>query len=119
MADIFAAASLSESFAMTALEAICCSLPVVLRDDICFYDKVISGENGFLAATDADMQESLLELIEDSEKRMRFGKRSKEISLNFSLESHGRKTVAFYEEVLKAFPSKLDEKKLREAVARA
>ncbi len=119
IADIFVTASLSEMHSMTVLEAMTSSLPIIARDDVSFYDTILNGKNGFLAATDADMQERLLELIADDEKRARFGKRSKEISLGFSLEAHGRKTVAFYEEVLKAFPGKLDEKKLREAVEKA
>ncbi len=117
MADIFATASLSEMHSMTILEAMTSSIPIVARDDLSFYDTVIDGQNGFLAKTDEDMQERLLALIEDGEKRERFGKMSKEISQNFSLEAHGKKTVAFYEEALKAFPGKLDEEKLRKAVA--
>lgn len=116
MSDIFITASLSEMHSMTILEAMICELPVVVRDDVSYHDTVIDGKNGFLASTDDEMETRIIELIEDSGKRKKFGKTSLKLSQNFSLETHGRKTEIFYEEVLKAYPGPLNEKLLREKI---
>lgn len=114
MSDIFVTASLSEMHSMTILEAMICELPVVVRDDVSYHDTIINETNGFLTASDDEMETRILELTEDKGKRKKFGKNSLKLSRNFSLEVHGRKTEIFYEEVLKAYPGPLNENKVRE-----
>lgn len=116
MSDIFVTASLSEMHSMTILEAMISALPIVVRDDVSFHDTISDGQNGFLTASDAEMEERILELIQDSGKRRKFSKKSLEMSRKFSLETHGKKTEAFYQAVLESYPGKLDEKKLVERI---
>jgi 1,2-diacylglycerol 3-alpha-glucosyltransferase len=116
MADIFMTASLSEMHSMTVLESLLSGLPVVARKDSSYFDTVYPGENGYLAVTDDEMKRNLLDLIADDKKRARFGKRSLEISQHFSLETHAKKTVAFYEQVIATYPKQLDEAALRRKI---
>ena len=116
MSDVFMTASLSEMHSMTILEALISSLPIVARRDSSYLDTVFPGRNGFLADTDAEMLECVLTLVDDPALRARFGAESRAISDQFSIETHAKKTVAFYEAVLEAFPRPLDETRLRAQV---
>jgi len=114
--DVFLTASLSEMHSMTILEALICALPIVARKDSSYLDTIFSGENGYLEDTDQSMRDRIVELIEDPERRKAFGQRSQEISRRFSLETHARKTVAFYEAVIQSYPRPIDERELRARV---
>lgn len=107
--DIFITASLSEMHSMTILEAQLCGLPIVARNDESYLDSVFPNQNGYLPDTDDEMANNLVELVNDSQKRKDFGKRSLEITKNFSLECNVKKTVLFYEEVIKTYPNPVDE----------
>ncbi|WP_296325871.1 glycosyltransferase [Treponema sp. UBA3813] len=102
--DIFVTTSLSEMHSMTALEALLSHLPIVCRRDESFSDTVFHGKNGYLADTDEEMDELILDLVDDGEKRRKFAEESFEISKNFSIRLHGLRTLAFYKEVLKHYP---------------
>ena len=116
LGDIFVTASMSEMHSMTILEAMFSGLPVVTRDDTSYHDTIFNGQNGYLAQTDSEMEERICELVKDKEKRLAFGKNSEKISAGFSIDVHTKKTVAFYQAVLDAFPQPLNESKLREIV---
>ncbi len=116
MSDIFVTASLSEMHSMTILEALLSSLPIVVREDSSYMDTVYQGENGFLADTDERLKERILELASDADKRRRFGKKSREISNRFSIETHAKKTLAFYQCVLDSWPHQINEDHLRSVV---
>lgn len=116
MSDIFTTVSLSEMHSMTVLEALCSRLPVVTRSDSSYFDTVLHGENGYLAETDMEVEQFLSELIQDAEKRKKFGERSYEIARNFTIENHAKKIVAFYQAVIDAFPKPIDEDLLKAAV---
>ncbi len=116
MSDVFMTASLSEMHSMTILEALISSLPIVARLDSSYFDTVFPGRNGYLAHTDTEMLDCLLSLIDDPSLRERFAAESRAISERFSIETHAKKTVAFYETVLETFPRPLDEAHLRAIV---
>lgn len=116
LSDIFMTCSLSEMHSMTVLEALLSGLPLVTRSDSSYFDTVYPNQNGYLAETDAEVEQNLIQLIDDAGKRKAFGKKSLEISSHFSLETHAKKTVAFYQVVLDAYPRPLDEQVLRRAV---
>ncbi len=115
--DIFVTASLSEMHSMTALEAMLSHLPIVCRKDESFFDTVFHGKNGFMADTDEEMDDYILRLVDDKNMRKQFGEESFEISKNFSIRTHGLRTVAFYEAVLKSYPWPISDKQLEQAVA--
>ncbi len=114
--DVFVTASLSEMHSMTILEALSLGLPCVCRRDTSFYDTIFPGEDGYFAETDEDMDAYILKLVDDSELCTRLGQKAAEVSKRFTLELHGKRTVAFYQKVLDTFPKKLTSKELQKAV---
>ena len=119
VSSVFVTASLSEMHSMTVLEAMCMSLPIVCRRDTSFTDTVFNDENGYLCDTDEEMDEKLTLLLGDDEKCLAMGKRSLELSKNFTLEVHTARTLAFYNAVLNSFPKPVSDDVLKEAVASA
>jgi len=114
--NIFITASLSEMHSMTALEALLSHLPVVCRKDESFFDTVYHGENGYLADTDEELENYIIELLDDPAKQKVFGEKSYEISKNFSMRTHGLRTVEFYKCVLEHYPWPVSDAELQAAV---
>lgn len=108
-ADMFVTTSLSEMHSMTILEAQLSGLPIVVRRDASYLDSVFDGENGYLTDTEEEMEKKILELAADKEKMQQFGKKSLEITKRFSIETHVKKTIKVYEEVIKAYPNKIND----------
>ena len=54
----------------------------------------------------------MIEMAEDSEKRILYGKNGLETTKNFTIETYLQKTLIMYDEVLKAYPNQIDEKKV-------
>lgn len=108
-ADVFITASLSEMHSMTILEAELSKLPIIVRRDDSYLDSVFDGKNGYVCDTDDQMCDRMLELANDDEKRKKFGERSLEITKNFSIENHIKRTLFVYNEVIKAYPEKIDD----------
>ncbi len=115
-ADIFVTTSLSEMHSMTILEAQLSGMPIIVRRDESYLDSVFDGENGYLTASEAEMVEKILSLVDDKEKIKRFGQKSLEITKRFTIESHIKKTLKVYEEVIKAYPGKIDDKKIMKEI---
>ena len=61
-ADVFVAPANLESFGIAALEARCAGLPVVAKAHSGIRDFVVHGQEGLLAATDAEMVDALVRL---------------------------------------------------------
>ncbi|MCR5290813.1 MAG: glycosyltransferase [Treponema sp.] len=114
--SIFVTASLSEMHSMTALEALLSHLPIVCRKDESFFDTVYQGQNGYMADTDEELENYIIELLDDPEKQKQFGEKSYEISKNFSMKTHGRRTLEFYKAVLKYYPQPVTDAILQKAV---
>ena len=58
------------------------------------------------------MEKHILELAKDKHKREQFSRRSLDVTKKFTIETHVKKTLKFYEEVIKAYPKKIDENKV-------
>lgn len=116
--DIFVTTSLSEMHSMTALEALLSHLPIVARRDESFNDTIFHGRNGYLADTDEEMDDFILDLVDNPEKRKKFADESFEVSKNFSIKLHGLRTVEFYKFILKHYPlpSPLFDRELKKAI---
>lgn len=108
-ADIFITASLSEMHSMTILEAELSSLPIVTRKDDSYIDSIFDNENGYLCNTDEEMEEKIIQLISDEVKRKKFGKKSLEITKNFTIEKYMKRTLFVYDEVIKKYPKKIND----------
>lgn len=108
-ADIFVTTSLSEMHSMTILEAQLSGLPIIVRRDESYLDSVFEGVNGYLTDSEEEMEKKILELAGDKEKIEAFGQKSLEITKRFSIETHVKKTIKVYEEVIKAYPGRIDD----------
>lgn len=117
-ADIFITASLSEMHSMTILEAELSSLPIVTRKDDSYIDSIFDNENGYLCNTDEEMEEKIIQLISDEEKRKKFGKKSLEITKNFTIEKYMQRTLFVYDEVIKKYPKKVNDFDVMERMAK-
>ena len=115
-ADLFVTTSLSEMHSMTILEAQLSGLPIVVRRDESYLDSVFDGENGYLTDSEEEMEDRILQLAADKEKLIAFGKRSLEITKRFTIETHIKKTLKVYEEVMKAYPNKIDDIKVMKEI---
>ncbi|MBO4319401.1 MAG: glycosyltransferase [Treponema sp.] len=118
LSHVFVTTSLSEMHSMTVLEAMVMHLPIVCRRDTSFTDTIIPGENGYMEDTDEALDARLLELCDNPEKCSAMGETSYRLSKNFLLETHGKKTVAFYEEVLAHFPGSVTSDELKTCVSK-
>jgi len=89
-ADIFVLPSgLGETWGLVVNEAMCFKLPVIISDVVgCDSDLVKHGENGYIFPTgDVEkLAEGLKNLIENPEKRKKFGEKSFEIIQNYTFE---------------------------------
>lgn len=115
-ADLFVTTSLSEMHSMTILEAQLSGLPIVVRRDESYLDSVFDGENGYLTDSEEEMEDRILQLAADKEKLIAFGNRSLEITKRFTIETHIKKTLKVYEEVMKAYPNKIDDIKVMKEI---
>lgn len=97
---VFAFPSLTDTQALVLNEAAGQSLPIVMCDrDV--NDVFCDGENGLLADNDPqDFANKIAKILGDSKLCSKFGKRSRELALQFSERAQIEKLVEFYRELL-------------------
>ena len=101
IADVFVSASLSETYSMTVTESLTSGVPVVLREDACYFDRVTHGKNGILAKNDADFTNSILELLSQPEKLHLLKSNCRQSTSEISSLEQAKKYLASYHEILK------------------
>jgi glycosyltransferase involved in cell wall biosynthesis len=101
-ADLFLSTSLNEGMPYSILEARACGLPVIAVHAGAIKELVNDGEDGFLVTADAnEIAKKILVLLENPEKRIIFGERARQDSLEkISINSKAKKHKALYLELL-------------------
>jgi glycosyltransferase involved in cell wall biosynthesis len=87
--DIFATASLSESFSLTIVEAMSCGLPIVAVREKGPAEIVKDNANGFFVQPNdpQEMAKKITELLSSPEKLKQFSLASRTLALNYSKEN--------------------------------
>jgi 1,2-diacylglycerol 3-alpha-glucosyltransferase len=100
-ATVFLSASTTEVHPISVIEAIASGLPLVAVQDEAFEGMIVENENGYLTPLNVDAYaDTLAGLLSDSEKLIRYGKRSLELSEKFSIESQVRTLERLYLEAI-------------------
>jgi len=110
--DLFVTTSLSEMHSMTILEAQLSGLPIVVRNDESYADCVFDGVNGYVTQSEDEMSEKIILLLGDDKKLKEFGQAGLETTKKFTIETHVNKTVEVYNQVLKAYPNKINDEEV-------
>jgi len=96
-AAVFLSASTTEVHPISVIEAIAAGLPVLAVQDEAFEGMVIDGENGHQTLMDVNVySDTLLSLLKDPERLIRYGKRSAELSEKYSIEGQVRALENLY-----------------------
>ena len=67
-----------------------------------------------------EMEEKIMQLVDDDKMRKEFGKNSLELTSQFSIANHIKRTLFVYDEVMKAYPKKINDedvmRRMKEAI---
>jgi glycosyltransferase involved in cell wall biosynthesis len=101
--DVLVQPSLTESFGLTAAEALSCQVPVVASNIGGLPELIKDGINGFLVPPKdySALAEKVNIILDDPDKRIRFGKAGRQhIIENFRIQDTAEKYLALYKQLL-------------------
>jgi 1,2-diacylglycerol 3-alpha-glucosyltransferase len=96
----FVSASTFETFGLTNLEALCCGLPLICRNDPCLEGMLTNGVNGFTFDTADEFVNAGLCLLQDSELQQKMAAVSTERAKLFNEKKYAQQNMKLYEKVL-------------------
>jgi 1,2-diacylglycerol 3-alpha-glucosyltransferase len=100
-ASIFLSASTTEVHPISVIEAIASGLPVIAVEDEAFEGMVVDGENGETTPLDVhSFSNAVVALLSDPVKIEKYGKRSSELSLKYSIEGQVQALEDLYIEAI-------------------
>ena len=97
--DIYVSASKTEGLPLSILEAMACGLPVVATNAGGTKDIVKNNINGYVVPIDGtrEFEQSIIELINNTDRRKKFSKESRKIAEDWSIENCIKGYVTLYE----------------------
>lgn len=103
--DIFLFPSHTETFGNVTLEAMASGIPCVVADAIGSKSLVRNGENGYWAEKESekDFTAKLKLIVDDEEKRLQMGKKSREYALEYQWDAINGGLVENYNEAIANF----------------
>lgn len=99
-ADLFCTASLSEVHSISALEALNCGLPCVVRQDSSFDGVVENHVNGYQAKTDTELADLVRSLVKHADLRYALGLASKGRAAEYTADKQAELLLGVYKSTL-------------------
>lgn len=102
-ASLLALPSHQENFGLCVMEALACSVPVLISPNVNLAPEIACANAGWVAATDKEaLTAKLIEALRDDEELARRGRAGKQLSQKYSWENSARDLVALYQRILNA-----------------
>jgi glycosyltransferase involved in cell wall biosynthesis len=105
LADVYVLPSLSDTFALSALEAMACGAPIIVTDRVGLAGFLKDGEDAIICKCGEglvdELADGMLKLLTDEGLRMKIGERARERAREFSYERMSSQVLSVYEQVLR------------------
>jgi 1,2-diacylglycerol-3-alpha-glucose alpha-1,2-glucosyltransferase len=99
--DIFCFPSFYEGEGLVILEAMCCGLPVIIRDLPVYEDRYIDGESCLKAESDKEFIDCIYYLLNNSDEKERIAKNGQKLVKNsFDIGTSVEKIYGIYEKLI-------------------
>ncbi len=103
-ADLLVLPSLSESWGLAINEAMACSLPVIVSDQVgCADDLVRHGETGLVvgAGRETELTEAIRQLVRDAPARRHMGQAAERLISNWTLGNEAKNIMSAWREIVR------------------
>ena len=101
IADVFVAASSSETQGLTYIEALASGLPVVAKWDECLEGVVFDGENGFAPRDMREFSAAVCALLDDDKRREEFSRCAAARAGDFSAQVYALRAESLYLKIIR------------------
>lgn len=108
-ADVFVLPSLGDSFALAAMEAAACGLPIIISENTGIKDLVSDGVNGFVVPIQSTSAiiEKILYFINNPQEIKPMGQRARDMAEKYTWNSYSEKVTEVIEEIIKKHNERL------------